>query len=164
MIPDDFLVGERHALGQCKVIDEKVRITQGYAYSGLSREEARAVIVKDLTEQGYLVETKEHDHAVGHCARCNTVIEPLISKQWFVAMKELAKEAMEVYQDGRLRIVPERFGKVYMNWLENIRDWCISVNYGGDIVCRYTIAKPAAKSSSSGSAEDLFKRSCYYCA
>ncbi len=124
--PNDFLVGERHALGQCKVIDEKGRITQGYAYSGLSREEARAVIVKDLTEQGYLVETKEHDHAVGHCARCNTVIEPLISKQWFVAMKELAKEAMEVYQDGRLRIVPERFGKVYMNWLENIRDWCIS--------------------------------------
>ena len=124
--PNDFLVGERHDLGQCKVIDETGHITGEYEYAGLTREAAREAIVRDLSEKGYLVATKDHDHAVGHCARCNTVIEPLISKQWFVAMKELAKEAMEVYQDGRLRIVPNRFGKVYMGWLENIRDWCIS--------------------------------------
>lgn len=124
--PNDFLVGERHDLGQCKVILEDGRIAEGYAYSGMTREAAREAIVRDLTEQAFLIQTKEHEHAVGHCARCDSVIEPLISKQWFVAMKELAKGAMEVYQDGRLRIVPDRFGKVYMGWLENIRDWCIS--------------------------------------
>lgn len=124
--PNDFFVGERHDLGQCKVIAEDGKITEGYAYTGLTREEARKAIVNDLAEQGYLIETKDHDHAVGHCARCDTVIEPLISKQWFVAMQELAKAAMDVYTNGQLRIVPERFGKVYMGWLENIRDWCIS--------------------------------------
>ena len=124
--PNDFVVGERHGLGQCVILTNSGHIAEGYAYSGMTREDARIQMVKDLSEQGYLVEIKDHDHAVGHCERCNTVIEPLISKQWFVAMKELAKEAMEVYHDGRLRIVPDRFGKVYLSWLENIRDWCIS--------------------------------------
>lgn len=124
--PNDFLVGERHDLGQCKVILEDGRIAPGYAYSGMTREDARKAIVKDLETEGTLVKVDDHAHAVGHCERCGTVIEPLISKQWFVAMKQLAEEAMAVYEDGRLRIIPERFGKVYMGWLENIRDWCIS--------------------------------------
>lgn len=124
--PNDFIVGERHDLGQCIILTGTGHIAEGYAYSGLTREDARIKIVEDLSAQGYLVEIKDHDHAVGHCERCGTVIEPLISKQWFVAMKELAKEAIEVYHDKRLKIVPDRFGKVYLSWLENIRDWCIS--------------------------------------
>lgn len=124
--PNDFIVGERHDLGQCIILTGTGHIAEGYAYSGLTREDARIKIVEDLSAQGYLVEIKDHDHAVGHCERCGTVIEPLISKQWFVAMKELAKEAIEVYHDRRLKIVPDRFGKVYLSWLENIRDWCIS--------------------------------------
>ena len=124
--PNDFLVGERHDLGQMIILNNDGTIADGYAYSGLSREEARKTIVSDLKEQGYLVEVKDHDHAVGHCERCGTVIEPLISKQWFVAMEELAKEAIRVYEEGEMRIIPDRFGKVYLGWLENIRDWCIS--------------------------------------
>ncbi|MDO5755444.1 MAG: valine--tRNA ligase [Tissierellia bacterium] len=125
--PNDFEVGSRHDLGQCICIDTDGKISKDYGkYSGLDRYVARKEIVKDLEEQGYLLEVEDHDHAVGHCERCKTTIEPLISKQYFVKMEELARPALNAYKNGELKIIPERFGKVYANWLENIRDWCIS--------------------------------------
>ncbi len=125
--PNDFEIGERHKLGQCIVINEDATISQGYGeYSGLDRYEARKKIVEDLESKEYLLETKEHENAIGHCERCSTVVEPLISKQWFVSMKSLAEPALEAYKDGELNFIPDRFGKIYVNWLEGIRDWCIS--------------------------------------
>ena len=125
--PNDFEVGARHNLGQCVVINEKGYIVEGYGkYSGLERYEARKELITDLDKAGLLVKIEEHDHAVGHCDRCDAVIEPLISKQWFVSMKELAKPAKEAYLNGDLKFYPDRFGKIYLNWLDNIRDWCIS--------------------------------------
>lgn len=125
--PNDFEVGERHNLGQCIVINEDVTISEGYGeYSGLERYEARKKIVEDLKEEGYLIEIKEHENAVGHCERCNAIVEPLISKQWFVSMKPLAKPALEAFENGELNFIPERFGKIYTHWLEGIKDWCIS--------------------------------------
>lgn len=125
--PNDFEVGQRHNLGQCIVIDEEGKISEGYGkYSGLDRYVARKEMVKDLEALGLLEKIEEHDHSVGHCERCGTIIEPLISKQWFVKMKELAKPALEAYENNELNLIPDRFGKIYKNWLENIRDWCIS--------------------------------------
>ncbi len=125
--PNDFEVGARHNLGQCVVINEKGYIVEGYGkYSGLERYEARKELITDLDKAGLLVKIEEHDHAVGHCDRCDAVIEPLISKQWFISMKELAKPAKEAYLNGDLKFYPDRFGKIYLNWLDNIRDWCIS--------------------------------------
>ena len=125
--PNDFEVGLRHNLEMLKVMNDDATINQkGGKYVGLERYEARKQIVKDLEEQNLLVEVKEHSNNVGHCERCETVVEPIISKQWFVDMKPLAKPAIEAYKEGKVRFVPDRFGKVYMNWLENIRDWCIS--------------------------------------
>ncbi|MBP2667753.1 MAG: Valyl-tRNA synthetase, partial [Firmicutes bacterium] len=98
----------------------------GEAYAGLDRYECRKKLIADLDAAGYLVKIDDHAHAVGHCQRCNTVVEPLVSKQWFVRMQPLATPAMEVVRAGRTEFVPERFTKTYMNWLENIRDWCIS--------------------------------------
>lgn len=125
--PNDFEVGARHDLGQLLIMDEEARLNENAGkYCGLSREEARKAIVKDFDEGGYLVKIDDHHNAVGHCERCKTVIEPMLSKQWFVAMEDLAKPALEAYQKGDLHFVPERFGKIYTHWLENIRDWCIS--------------------------------------
>lgn len=125
--PNDFEVGERANLGQCIVINEDATISEGYGkYSNKDRFVARKLIVDDLKEQGYLVEEKTHENAVGHCERCNTIIEPLISKQWFVKMESMAKAALEVYKNGEVNFIPERFGKTYTHWLENTRDWCIS--------------------------------------
>lgn len=125
--PNDFEVGERANLGQCIVINEDATISEGYGkYSGKDRFVARKLIVDDLKEQGYLIEEKTHENAVGHCERCKTIIEPLISKQWFVKMESMAKEALEVYKNGEVNFIPERFGKTYTHWLENTRDWCIS--------------------------------------
>jgi len=84
-----------------------------------------------LKAQGYLIEEKKHLHSVGHCERCKTVVEPIISKQWFVKMEPLAKPALDAYREGKLRFIPERFGKIYVHWLENIKDWCISRQLGG---------------------------------
>ena len=97
-----------------------------YAYKGLDRYEARERIIKDLDEKGLLVKVEKHENSVGHCERCNTIIEPLASLQWFVKMDEMAKKALEAYRENKVNIIPERFGKIYENWLENIRDWCIS--------------------------------------
>ncbi len=125
--PNDFEVGERFDLGQCIVIDERGYInSNGGEYEGLERFEARRKIVEDLEKAGYLAEIKDHENAIGHCERCNTIIEPLISKQWFVKMEPLAKPALEAYKNGELNFIPERFGKIYVHWLENIKDWCIS--------------------------------------
>lgn len=125
--PNDFEVGERHNLGQLKVMNDDGTINEkGGKYQGLDRYEARKQIVRDLEEQDFLIEIEEHKHNVGHCERCGTVVEPIISKQWFVDMKPLAEPAIKVYKEGKLRFVPDRFGKIYLHWLENIRDWCIS--------------------------------------
>ena len=125
--PNDFEVGERFNLGHLVVMDDKGKInSKGGKYAGLYRFEARKRIVEDLKEQGYLNKIEEHDNAVGHCERCDTVIEPIISKQWFVKMEPLAKPALDAYYEGKIRFIPERFGKIYVHWLENIKDWCIS--------------------------------------
>lgn len=125
--PNDFEMGKRHNLEQIQVINNDGKILDGYGeFSGLDRFEARKLIVKRLEEQGLVEKIEPHTHAVGHCERCSTVIEPLVSDQWFVSMKELAKPAIDAYKNGDLKIIPDRFGKIYLNWLENIRDWNIS--------------------------------------
>lgn len=124
---NDFEVGERHNLGQYIIMNEDATISSnGGIYAGLERYEARKRMVGDLKEQGYLVEIKDHENAIGHCERCTAIVEPLISKQWFVKMKEMAKPALDAYNEGGLNFIPDRFGKVYTHWLENINDWCIS--------------------------------------
>ncbi len=124
--PNDYEVGLRHDLEQILVINEDARIINGGKYNGMDRYEARKAIVADLEEQGYLVKVEPYNHNVGCCYRCGTVVEPLTSPQWFVKMKPLAEAAIDVVKDGRIKFVPERFTKTYMNWMENVHDWCIS--------------------------------------
>ncbi len=124
--PNDYEVGLRHNLEQVQCIDEDARIINGGKYDGMDRYECREAIVKDLEEQGYLVKVEPYSHNVGCCYRCGTTVEPLTSPQWFVKMKPLAKDAIDVVKDGRIKFVPERFTKTYLNWMENVHDWCIS--------------------------------------
>jgi valyl-tRNA synthetase len=125
--PNDFEMGLRHQLPQVVVIGQDARMTeQAGRYAGMDRYACRAQVVQDLENLGLLHKKEEHHHAVGQCYRCDSVVEPLVSKQWFVRMKPLAEPAMEVVKQGRTRFVPERFSRIYLNWLENIRDWCIS--------------------------------------
>ncbi|MCG0278161.1 MAG: valine--tRNA ligase [Thermanaeromonas sp.] len=125
--PNDFEIGKRHGLPSITVIGKDAIMTaEAGPYKGLDRYACREKVVEDLEKQGYLVKVEEHTHAVGHCYRCGTVIEPLVSPQWFVRMKPLAQPALQAALEGRVRFVPERFTKIYLNWLENIRDWCIS--------------------------------------
>ena len=125
--PNDFEMGLRHNLLQVKVINNDGTMADGLGkYSKLDRYECRKILVEDLKAAGYLVSTENHEHAVGHCHRCNTTIEPLVSDQWFVKMETLAKPAIDAVKSGKIKFVPERFTKIYINWLENIRDWCIS--------------------------------------
>ena len=122
-----FEVGLRHNLEQITVIGFDARMTDAAGkYAGMDRDECRKALLAELKAGGYLVGEEPLTHAVGTCYRCDTVIEPLISKQWFVKMKPLAAPAIKAVQDGEIRFVPERFTKVYLNWMENIRDWCIS--------------------------------------
>lgn len=125
--PNDFEVGLRHNLQQVNVLnDDGTMNERAGQYAGLDRYEARKLIVKQLQEEGLLERIEDHTHNVGTHDRCNTVIEPMIKQQWFVKMTELAKPALEAVKNGSLQLVPERYDKIYYNWLENIRDWCIS--------------------------------------
>ncbi|HBJ2610986.1 valine--tRNA ligase [Clostridium botulinum] len=125
--PNDYQVGKRHNLPEINVMFDDGRINyKETRYHEMDRYEARKAIVEDLKNEGFLVKIKEHNHNVSCHDRCNTVIEPIISKQWFVKMEELAKPAIEVVKNKKVKFVPERFDKTYFNWMENIQDWCIS--------------------------------------
>ena len=125
--PNDFEVGLRHNLEVIRVLDDNGVVNSfGGKYEGLDRYEARKQIVSDLQEQGYLVKIEDHAHNVGTCYRCHNDVEPIISAQWFVKMKPLAEEAIRVVKEGETKFVPDRFSKTYLNWMENVRDWCIS--------------------------------------
>lgn len=125
--PNDFNLGNKFNLPIINVFTPDAKIVEDYPkYAGLDRFEARKKILADLEAEGYLVKTDNHSHNVGTCYRCGTIIEPRVSKQWFVKMEPLAKKALEVVRSGELKIMPKRMEKIYYNWLENIRDWCIS--------------------------------------
>lgn len=125
--PNDFDMGERHNLAHIIVIGNDGTMTEDAgSFQGLERYECRKKLLVAIDELGDLVKIEEHNNSVGHCQRCHTVVEPLVSKQWFVKMEPLAKPAIDCVVDGRVKFVPERFSKIYLNWLGNIRDWCIS--------------------------------------
>lgn len=125
--PNDYLIAQRHNLPMVEIFDDNARINEnGGKYRGLDRYEAREKIVKDLEEQGFLVKIEDYTHSVGHCYRCDTVIEPKLSDQWFVATKPLAKRGIEAVEKGEIKFFPERWTKIYLNWMYEIRDWCIS--------------------------------------
>ena len=125
--PNDFEVGKRHNLAEINILNDDATINaNGGIYEGMDRYEARKAIVAKLDELGLLVKVVEHVHNVGTHDRCKTTVEPMIKPQWFVKMEEMAKPAIDALQSGRLKFVPESFGKTYMHWLEGIRDWCIS--------------------------------------
>ena len=125
--PNDFGVGQRHNLEEINVMNEDGTMNElAGKYQGMDRYECRKQLMQDLEEAGYVIAIKDHPHAVGTCYRCHTVIEPRLSEQWFVKMDELAKPAIDILKSKELQFVPERYDKTYLQWLENIRDWCIS--------------------------------------
>ena len=125
--PNDFEVGLRHHLETIRVLDDNGKVNEnGGKYQGMDRYECRKAIVADLEAEGYLVKVEPYAHNVGTCYRCHNDVEPIISAQWFVKMQPLAKEAIRVVNDGTIKFVPERFAKTYLNWMENVHDWCIS--------------------------------------
>jgi len=125
--PNDFEVGKRHGLPEINIMNDDATINEnGGKFQGMDRYEARAAIVKELDEMGLLVKVEDYSHNVGTHDRCKTTIEPLIKKQWFVKMDELIKPAVKAVKEGEIKLVPERMEKIYFNWTDNIRDWCIS--------------------------------------
>ncbi len=124
--PNDFEVAQRHDLDYILILDDDAKIINGGKYNGMDRYEARKAIVADLEAGGYLVKVEDYAHSVGTCYRCHSDVEPISSEQWFVKMAPLAKEAIRVVEDGEVKFVPERFSKTYLNWMYNVRDWCIS--------------------------------------
>ncbi len=125
--PNDFEVGLRHNLEQIKVLNDDATINSyGGKYEGMDRYEARKAMIEDLEKQGLLVKIEEHSHNVGQCYRCGTTVEPITSNQWFVKMPPLAERAIKVVKDGDVAFIPDRISKTYMNWMENVHDWCIS--------------------------------------
>ena len=125
--PNDFEVGKRHNLEEINILNDDGTINEnGGKFEGMDRYEARKAIVKELEEGGYLVRIENHEHNVGTHDRCHTTVEPMVKKQWFVKMNEMAKPAIEAVKNGDLRFVPGHFDRTYLHWLENIRDWCIS--------------------------------------
>ncbi len=125
--PNDFEMGLRHNLEQILVFNEDAAVNEnGGKYCGMDRYECRKAVLSDLEAEGRLVQIEDHEHNVGTCYRCGTTVEPMTSKQWFVKMAPLAKPAMEVVHDGRVKFVPDRFSKTYLRWMENVHDWCIS--------------------------------------
>ena len=125
--PNDFEVGQRHNLPIINVFNEDATINEnGGKYQGMDRYACRKALVADLEAEGYLIKVEPYKHNVGSCYRCHTVIEPRVSLQWFVKMEPLAKPAIQAVRDGRTKFIPERFEKIYFNWMENVKDWCIS--------------------------------------
>lgn len=125
--PNDFEIGSRHQLQVLVVMNNDATMNENTGrYQGMDRYQCRKKVIEDLEAQGLLVKVDDHQHAVGHCHRCDTTIEPLVSRQWFVRMKPLAEPAISAVVEGRIKFVPERFTRIYVNWMENIRDWCIS--------------------------------------
>ncbi len=125
--PNDFEMGKRHNLEEIIILDERGYVNEnGGAYQGMSRFDARERIIEDLAAQDLLVKIEDHDHSVGHCYRCHTIIEPYLSKQWFVRIQPIADEAIKAVKEKRIRFVPENWEKTYFDWMYNIRDWCIS--------------------------------------
>lgn len=125
--PNDFEVGQRHQLEEINVMNDDATMNElAGKYAGMDRYECRKALVADLDEAGYLIKVEKHDHAVGTCYRCHTTVEPRLSLQWFVKMDELAKPAIDILKKGELKFVPDKFDKTYLQWLENIRDWCVS--------------------------------------
>ncbi len=124
--PNDFEVGKRHGLEEIVILNDDATVNVPGPYFGMDRYEARKAMVEDLKEQGLLVKVVPHSHNVGTHDRCKTTVEPMVKQQWFVKMEEMAKPAIEALKSGELKFVPENYGKTYLHWLENIRDWCIS--------------------------------------
>ncbi|MBN2324303.1 MAG: valine--tRNA ligase, partial [Spirochaetes bacterium] len=126
--PNDFEIGERHNLERISVFSEEARINENGPpeYAGMDRYECREVLIEDLKERGLFVKQEPYTHDVGHCYRCHTTVEPYLSEQWFVHMEPLAEPAIQAVREGRIRFIPDRWEKVYMNWMTGIRDWCIS--------------------------------------
>ncbi len=125
--PNDFEVGQRHDLPQLNVMNDDASINEnGGKYAGMTRYEARKAIVADLEKEGFLHKVRDHNHNVGQCYRCDTIVEPITSDQWFVKMEPLAGPAIKAVTENKIKFVPDRFSKTYLHWLENIRDWCIS--------------------------------------
>ncbi len=125
--PNDFEVGARHGLAVIRVMnDDGTMNGEAGKYAGLTRDAARAAVVADLEKCGLLEKIEDYTHNVGHCSRCHETVEPLVSKQWFVRMTELAKPAIDAVKSGKIKFIPKRFEKTYFNWMNNIRDWCIS--------------------------------------
>ena len=124
--PNDFEVGKRHGLKEIVILNDDATVNVPGPYFGMDRYEARKAMVEDLKEQGLLVKVVPHSHNVGTHDRCKTTVEPMVKQQWFVKMEEMAKPAIEALKSGELKFVPENYGKTYLHWLENIRDWCIS--------------------------------------
>src|SRR3989338_4616961 len=125
--PNDYALGKKHHLDFVNVMHPDGRMNENSGeYQGRDRFEAREVILEDLKEKGLLEKIEPHAFSAGHCYRCHTIIEPYLSKQWFVKMKPLAKPAIEAVKKGKIKFYPNRWQKVYLNWMENIQDWCIS--------------------------------------
>ncbi|SHJ97079.1 valyl-tRNA synthetase [Anaerobranca californiensis DSM 14826] len=125
--PNDHEIAKRHGLPSIVVIDEKGKMTgEALHYQGMDRFQCRKELIKELEDLGYLLKVEDHLHSVGHCERCSTIIEPYYSDQWFVKMKPLAQPAIEKVKSGEIKFIPERFARIYLNWVENVRDWCIS--------------------------------------
>lgn len=163
--PNDFEIGKKHNLEIINIFTQDAKINNfGGKYEGLDRNEARAQIVKDLDENGYLVKIEKHQNSVGHCYRCDTVIEPRVSEQWFISMKPLAKKALEVVKNSDLEIEPKKFVKIYNNWLENIHDWCISrqIWWGHRIPAYYTNKNELIVATSIEQAKQIAKEKYNY--
>lgn len=146
--PNDFEMGQRHNLESIVVMNlEATMNSEAGHFEGMTREAARKQVVAELKEQGLLEKIEDHEHSVGHCSRCNTIVEPLVSKQWFVKMASLAEPALKVVKDKDIEFVPERFTKTYTNWLETFVIGVFPVNYGGAIAFLLGIAMIAVKLS-----------------